>query len=432
MLTLAQQVYGATRAKLSRQSRKLIEYFSAVSNPRNPIQYVIYVIKENRTYDQVFGDMKQGNGEPDLVLFGETVTPNQHALARQFVLFDNFFVDGDVSYDGHLWSTTGSATDYANKLWPSEYSGHIQFDLWGSDYNGDDTHDHPIAAPASGFIWDLAQRAGLAYRDYGELCNNEDKDNPETCKAYLRGLKGHYDPYYGAGIGDVTDQKRVDEWEREFRQFEKTGDFPRLSIVYLPNDHTEGAKLGARTPRAMVADNDLALGRLVEVISHSRLWAHTAIFVLEDDAQDGPDHVDAHRSPLLVISPYTRHGTVEHAHFSTVSVLKTIEQILGLGSLTYFDDRAPSLLIDFQQRPMLDSYTSLQPQVKLDEMNPADGPGAKKSASWDFSHPDRAPEQELNRVIWQSVKGKDSEPPAPVFNVQFAAARMSLGHQDGD
>ena len=176
----------------------------------------------------------------------------------------------------------------------------------------------------------------------------------------------------------------------------------------------------------MVADNDLALGRLVETVSHSPFWLQTAIFVLEDDAQDGPDHVDAHRSPLLVISPYARHGLVEHARFSTVSVLKTIEQLLGLGSLTYFDDRAPGLLVDFQREPALDVYSVRQPQVRLDEMNPAGAPGAKESATWDFSQPDAAPEQALNRVIWQSVKGPDSEPPAPVWSAQSAAAGLGL------
>ncbi len=430
MLTLAQQIYGAKQEQTSKQARKLIQYFSAKTNPHNPIRHVIYVIKENRTYDQVFGDMRQGNGAPDLVLFGEAITPNQHALARKFVLFDNFYVDGDVSYDGHLWSTTGSATDYANKLWPSEYSGHIKFDLWGSDYNGDDTHDHPVAAPASGFIWDLAQSAGVTYRDYGELCD-DDKAHPGMVKANLGGLKGHYDPYYPDAIGEVSDQKRLDEWEREFREFEKTGQLPQLTIMHLPNDHTEGTKVGVLTPRAMVADNDLAVGRLVDVVSHSRFWPSTAIFVLEDDAQDGPDHVDAHRSPLLVISPYVRRGAVEHDHFSTVSVLKTIEQILGLGSLTYFDDRAPSLLLGFEKQPVLDTYTSLRPQVQLDEMNPPDAPGAKESAAWDFSHPDRAPEQALNRVIWQSVKGRGSEPPAPMFNVQSAtSSAQGLGTRD--
>ena len=177
----------------------------------------------------------------------------------------------------------------------------------------------------------------------------------------------------------------------------------------------------------MVADNDLALGRIVERISKSRYWPKSAIFVLEDDAQDGPDHVDAHRSPLLVISPYTRRHTVSSKSYSTVSVVKTMGQLLGIKSLTYFDDRAPSLLVDFQKQPLMNTYTSVRPQVPLDEVNPPDAPGAKESASWDFSHPDQAPEKALNRVIWQSIKGTDSEPPAPVFSVR-SAIEQGLGN----
>jgi hypothetical protein len=419
MRTLAQQVYGEESPELSSRSRELLQYFSAKINSQAPIRYVIYVIKENRTYDQVLGDMTEGNGAPELVLFGESVTPNHHALAREFVLFDNFYVDGDVSADGHVWSTAASSTDYVNKLWPSFYARRLNYDFVGPDYDGDDQHDQPLAIPASGFIWDLARSSGVSYRDYGEWC--VDQDNPAgVTRCYLRGLKGRYDPNYLDGIGTVSDQKRLEEWEREFRQFEKNGALPQLTIMHLPNDHTTGTQPGRLTPRAMVADNDLALGRLVEVVSHSRYWPQMAIFVLEDDAQDGPDHVDAHRSPLLVISPFVRRRAVEHAHFSTASVLKTVEQILGLPSLTYFDDRAPSLLDEFKREPLFDAYTALPARVPLDERNAPDAPGAQPSARWEFSRPDRAPEQELNRVIWKSVKGADSEPPAPVFHVRPA------------
>jgi hypothetical protein len=422
--TLAQQVYGEAPAEISPQARDLISLFSAKTNPHPPIRHVIYVIKENRTYDQLLGDMKEGDGAPDLVLFGQAVTPNHHALARQFVLFDNFYVDGDVSADGHVWSTAAASTDYVNKLWPSFYAHRLKYDFVGPDYDGDDDHDRPTAIPASGFIWDRAQKAGITYRDYGEWCVDED-DHPGFTRCYVRGLKDHYDPNYLDGIGAVTDQKRIGEWEREFRAFEQNGQMPQFTIIYLPNDHTLGTRPGRPTPRAMVADNDLALGRMVEVVSHSRFWPETAIFVLEDDAQDGPDHIDAHRSVLLVASPYVRHGFVEHAHFSTASVLKTMEQLLGLTSLTYFDDRAPSLTVDFQPQPVLDSYAAQQPQISLDEVNPTDAPGAHESELWDFKHPDRAPEQELNRVIWQSVKGKDSEPPAPILNVEWVVRPLA-------
>jgi DNA-binding beta-propeller fold protein YncE len=415
--TLAQQVYGEAPRELDAGERELVRYFSAKSNPQSPIRNVIYVIKENRTYDQVLGDMPEGNGAPDLVLFGESVTPNHHALARQFVLFDNFYVDGDVSADGHVWSTAASSTDYVNKLWPSFYAHRLKYDFVGPDYDGDEQHDQPFAIPKSGAIWDVAQKTGVSYRDYGEWCVDEDS-HPELTRCYVRGLKDHYDARYVDGIGAVTDVKRLEEWEREFREFEKSGDLPQLTIMHLPNDHTRGTQPGRFTPRAMVADNDVALGRLVEIVSHSRFWPESAIFVLEDDAQDGPDHVDAHRSPLLIASPYVRHGVVEHARFSTTSVLKTIEQVLGLPSLTYFDDRAPSLVADFQQQPVLEDYTARPAQIPLDEVNPPNAPGAKQSARWDFSRPDRAPEQELNRVIWKSVKGTRSEPPPPILTAR--------------
>jgi YVTN family beta-propeller protein len=422
--TLTMQVYGAPSRELNTHDRDLIQYFSAKTSSNPPIRHVIYVIKENRTYDQVLGDMKEGNGAPDLVLFGESVTPNHHALARQFVLYDNFYVDGDVSADGHVWSTAASSTDYVNKLWPSIYSHHLKYDFVGPDYDGDDDHDHPLAIPSSGSIWDLTYKSGISYRDYGEWCVDDDDEHPSSTRAYLRGLKGHYDPKYVDGIGVVTDVKRLAEWEREFREFEKT-DLPRFTVMHLPNDHTRGTKPGSFTPRAMVADNDLALGRLVDIVSHSRFWPETAIFVLEDDAQDGPDHVDAHRSVLLVASPYTLHGVVEHAHFTTTSVLKTMEQILGLPSLTFFDDRAPSLLVDFQQQPQLNVYDSRQPKIPLEELNAPDAPGAAESSHWDFTRPDQAPEQALNRVIWQSVKGANSEPPAPILNMRWMAPPLA-------
>ena len=426
MTSLAAQVYGLNREPLSPEDLVKIQHFSAHVDRPAPLRHVIYVIKENRTYDQVLGDLPEGNGDPNIVLFGEPVTPNQHALAQQYILFDNFYVDGDVSADGHLWSTAAESTDYINKLWPSAYSHHLlHYDIWGPDYNGDETHDRPVAAPDSGFIWDAAQKAGISYRDYGERCDADSK-HPGRVVAYLRGLQSHYDKSYNDTIGALTDQVRIDEFEREFRMFEQNDDLPQLVIMHVPNDHTVGTRPGHFTPRSMVADNDLAVGRLVDLVSHSHFWATTAIFILEDDAQDGPDHVDAHRSSLFVISPFTRVHKVEHRHFSTVSVLKTMEQILGLPSLTYFDDRAPSLLVDFEKQPSLEPYSAAKPAVPLDEKNLPNAFGAKASARWDFTHPDAAPEMELNRVIWKSVKGRNSEPPASVFNVQ-----TRIGHQPG-
>lgn len=410
--TLRQQVYKSVTEE-SAFAKERIASFSAGSTP---IKHVFYILKENRTYDQVLGDLPQGNGDPRLVLFGEATTPNHHALAQEFILFDNFFVDGDVSADGHFWSMSGTTTDYVARLWSTTYSGYSEA-AFDAPYDGDEEHDHPIAAPGSGFLWDRAGKLGITYRDYGEW-GVPDKKEKNKDVVYLAGLKNHFDPYYRDEIGDVTDQARVDEWQREFRAFEHDGQLPRLSIIHLPNDHTCGTKPGYPTPRAMVADNDLALGRIVETISHSRFWASSVIFVLEDDAQDGPDHVDAHRSILLVISPFTHRHIVEHAHYQTASALKTMEQILGMTSLTYFDDRALSLLPEFDPVPSLEPYKALTPAIPLDEMNTEGAPGAKESARWDFTHPDRAPEAELNRVIWQSIHGKDSIPPTPVVQVQ--------------
>lgn len=410
--TLRQQVYQGVQTP-SETEKQRIAQFSAGSGP---IRHVFYILKENRTYDQILGDLPQGNGDPRLVLFGEAITPNHHALAREFILFDNFFVDGDVSADGHFWSMSATATDYVTRLWSTTYSGHSE-EAFDAPYDGDEEHDHPIAAPGSGFLWDRAEKLGIIYRDYGEW-GVPDKADRKKDVVYLAGLKNHFDPYYRDEIGDVTDQERVDEWQREFRAFEANGKLPQLNIIHLPNDHTSGTKLGYPTPRAMVADNDLALGRIVETISHSRFWPHSVIFVLEDDAQSGPDHIDAHRSVLLVISPFTHRHAVEHTHFQTASALKTMEQILGMTSLTYFDDRAASLLPEFDPQPALEPYKALVPTIPLNEMNRPDAPGGKESARWDFTHPDRAPEAELNRVIWQSIHGRDSVPPAPVIQVR--------------
>jgi DNA-binding beta-propeller fold protein YncE len=405
-LTRSDQAQSAAKAvSLAAQIYRAPAVTDRASRP--PIRHVFYVIKENRTYDQLFGDIKQGDGAPELTLFGEQVTPNHHQLARDFILFDRFFVDGYVSADGHMWSTAATSTTYVDRFWPLTYSDRAAGPL-ESAYDGDAEHDRPVATPGSGFIWDRAIAAGVSFRNYGEW--NVENDS-KTDRNYLAGLKDHFDPRYLDAIGDVTDQARIDEFEREFREFEKTGTLPRLVLIHLPNDHTVGAKPGFPTPTAMLADNDLALGRLVDIVSHSRYWPQSAIFVLEDDAQDGPDHVDARRSPLLVISPYTRRGALAHREYSTVSVLKTIEQILGLQSMTYFDDRAPSLLAEFATAPNVEPFRYREPQVDLNQKTPPGAPGAKESSAWDFSHPDRVPPGELNRVIWQSVKGHVVPPP---------------------
>src|SRR5262249_21427085 len=280
------------------------------------------IIKENRTYDQVLGDIREGNGDKSICLFGEGVTPNQHALAREFVLLDNFYVDGEVSADGHEWSMGAFATDYVEKTWPLMYRGDRRVPYPSEGVLA-------IARPAGGYLWDRAAAKGVTYRSYGEFIENgKTPDHPSSTK--VEALKGHFDPKFRGYDLAYPDQKRADRFLEELAEFDQKGEMPRLTILRLPNDHTAGTRPGAPTPTAMVADNDLALGRVVEGLSKSKFWPHLAIFVVEDDAQNGPDHVDAHRTIAFAISPYTRHRGVDSTLYSTSSMLRTIELILGL------------------------------------------------------------------------------------------------------
>ncbi|HEX4591614.1 MAG TPA: beta-propeller fold lactonase family protein [Gemmataceae bacterium] len=299
----------------------------------SPIKYVIYVIMENRTYDQVFGDIAKGNGDPALVMFGEQVTPNRHKLANEFVLLDNLYCNGHVSRDGHPWSTMAYNTDYIARDWSLTYSRRKGIN--------DDEAGRLVNAPA-GHIWDAAARAGVSYRNYGEGGRRVSTgDGLARIEASNPGLVGHICPDYGVKKGGkVRDTDRVDVFLKEYREFEKAGAMPRLITMSLPEDHTAGTTPLAFTPQACVASNDLALGRLVEAVSHGSLWKETAIFVIEDDAQNGPDHVDAHRTAGLVISPYTKRNAVDSTQYSTVSMIRTIELILGLPPLSQYDAAA--------------------------------------------------------------------------------------------
>ena len=280
----------------------------------SPIKYVFYVIRENRTYDQVFGDIARGNGDPSLTLFGEEITPNAHALAREFTQFDNFYVDAEVSYDGHAFSMGAYATDVAEKLWPTNYGGRGTPYLSEGKFNIRDQYGN-FSAPPLGYLWDFAKRANVSVRSYGEFASWRQRGG--EVRADVPGLEGLVHPAYPPFDLGVTDQQRADIWLEEFRQFDRDGNLPRLSIIRLPNDHTNGTAPGSPTPRAMVADNDLALGRIVEAITHSRYWKESAIFVLEDDAQNGPDHVDAHRSILLAVSPFSRKRSLDSTLYTT-------------------------------------------------------------------------------------------------------------------
>ncbi|MDD5542436.1 MAG: bifunctional YncE family protein/alkaline phosphatase family protein [Acidobacteriia bacterium] len=371
----------------------------------SPIKHVIYIIKENRTYDQVFGDIKEGNGDPHLVLFGEKETPNLHALARQFVLLDNLYADAEVSADGHNWSTAAYTTDYVEKTWPANYSKR------GREYEFEG--GYPVASPTQGYLWDYAHRAGVSYRSYGEFVEAS-KTHEAPSRAREKSLEGHYDPMYRPWDLTYSDQKRIDEFLKEFREFEKKGNLPQLIIMRLPNDHTEGTTPGRPTPRAFVADNDLALGRLVEAVSHSKYWKDTAIFSVEDDAQNGPDHVDAHRTEALVISAYTKRNFVDSTMYSTSSILRTIELILGLPPMSQYDSAATPMWNAFTHKADLTPFKALPAGWSLDEKNPERGPGARRSQAMNFSKEDSAPDIELNEIIWKSVKGADSEMPPPV------------------
>lgn len=374
----------------------------------SPIKHCLYIIKENRTYDQVFGDMPEGNGDPALCLFPEKVTPNHHALAREFVLLDNFYVESEVSADGHEWSMAAYATDFVEKTWPLLYRGSREGKL---RYPAEGAF--PIARPSSGYIWDRCREAKVSYRSYGEFVSEPSKTE-KTRKAKVEALEGHFDPEFHGYDLDYPDVKRADRFIEELRRFEREGEMPRLQILRLPNDHTSGTAAGKPTPTAMVADNDLALGRIVEAVSTSKFWKDTAIFVVEDDAQNGSDHVDAHRTVALVISPYTRRGYVDSNMYSTASMLRTMELILGLQPMTQFDAAALPMYGSFHSKLDATPYRHRPAGVDLTARNAPDAWGAKLSATFDFSKEDAADDLLLNEVVWRSVRGPNSPMPAPV------------------
>ncbi|MEQ1851258.1 MAG: bifunctional YncE family protein/alkaline phosphatase family protein [Chthoniobacteraceae bacterium] len=373
----------------------------------SPIQHVIYIIKENRTFDQVLGDLGRGNGDPSLCLFGEDITPNHHALAREFVTLDNFYVESEVSADGHEWSMGAYATDFVEKNWPLSY-GH----------GGSKKFPYPsegvfaIATPAGGYLWDRAAAAGVSYRSYGEFTTSPTAKEPG--KAKVKALEGHFDPQFHTFDMDYPDVKRAARFVSEFERFEKEGGMPRLQIVRLPNDHTSGASPGKPTPVAHVADNDLALGMIVEAVSKSKLWATTAIFVVEDDAQNGPDHVDAHRTIAYVISPYARRGIVDSTLYSTASMLRTMELILGLQPMSQFDALAMPMFACFQPQPDLRPYERRMPKADLNEITKKTAWGVKETGTMDFSKEDAADDLLLNEVIWRNIRGADSPMPVPI------------------
>ncbi len=396
----------------------------------SPIKHLFYVIRENRTYDQVLGDMERGNGDPELAIFGERVTPNAHALAREFGLFDNFYVDAEVSYDGHAWSTGAYATDVIEKLWPTNYAKRGFLYLSEGGYKPRNAYGN-ISAPTNGYIWDACIRKGLGVRSYGEFAEwgpgteQDRRSGRVNAVPGVPGLEGRISLTYPPFDLSIPDNRRVDDWLRDFEWYESDGTLPALSIIRLGGDHTNGTRPDAPTPRAMVAENDLALGRLVEAISHSRYWPESAIFVVEDDAQNGPDHIDAHRSVVLVVSPYSRRGATDSTLYTTSGVLRTMELVLGLPPLSQYDAAAAPMYGAFQPAASPAPFVHLDARIPTDEMNGPNAWGAQASLGMNLEEADRAPERELNEIVWRSVRGPDSPMPAIVRSAWIRPAHAA-------
>ncbi|MSU21852.1 MAG: phosphoesterase [Pedosphaera sp.] len=360
-----------------------------------PIKYVLYIIKENRTYDQVLGDFKDaqgkraGNGDPNLTIYGEDVTPNHHQIARDYVLLDNLYCNGEVSVDGHSWCDAAIATDFNQRSWIMSYSRHGK--LPGNE---------EMETPASGYLWDLCKRHGITFKNYGEGSQRVPSVNR------------------GKWTGD-RDMDKVKWWLQDLEKAEKTGVLPRFTIMSLGENHTRGTTPGAFTPDASVASNDIGLGKIVEAATRSKFWNEMAIFVIEDDAQNGPDHVDAHRTVGFVISPYAKRGVVDSTLYTTASMIRTMELILGLPPLTQYDAGATPMFKCFQQTAQITPYNPLKPKVDLFAKNTQKSPFAKQSQRMNFREYDRAPEDELNRILWYVAKGPDVPYPTPIHRVIF-------------
>ncbi len=354
----------------------------------SPVKYIFYLIKENRTYDQVLGDMKEGNGDTSLVLFGEKITPNQHKLAREFVLLDNFYCDGEVSADGHEWSMGAYATDYLEKTWPSSYGGR------GGSYDGEGMR---AVANNKLYIWDQCSKKNISYRTYGEFT--------DAVKANIPVLNNHFCPYYTGWNMAVQDTSRFFQWKQEFDSLLATNSVPQFNTMRFGNDHTEGLRKEKPTPYAHVADNDLAVGMFIEYLSKSPIWKESAVFIIEDDAQNGPDHVDAHRTTAYVAGGFVKRGFVDHTPYSTSSMLRTMELILGLQPMSQYDAAAEPMWRCFTTTADLTPFTSVPANVDLTEKNMAVNEWQRRSEKFDFTKEDAIPDMEFNIVLWHGLKG---------------------------
>jgi hypothetical protein len=387
-------------------------------------KHVVYVIKENRSYDQILGDMKEGDGDPSLVMFGEEVTPNQHALARQFTLFDNFYCSGALSATGHQWVSEAYVTDYLEKA----FGGFTR----SYPVDGDDA----LAFAPSGFLWSHALGHKKSFHNFGEFTRTRyapadatwadvygDYKNGThavtiTVTANVAPMRPHTHPGYPGFPLRTPDVYRARLFVEQLKAWEKKGQMPDLVYVFLPCDHSVGTKPGYPTPRAMLADNDLALGRVVEAVTKSKFWPETCVFVVEDDPQFGMDHVDGHRSVAQAISPYTRRKYVDHSNYNQTGLVKTIELVLGLPPMNQLDLSATPLRACFQDKPDLTPYRCLPNRVPLDEMNPPltklQGKArywAEQSLALDFEEADEADEETLNQILWHATRGYDTPYP---------------------
>jgi YVTN family beta-propeller protein len=405
-------------------------------------KHVVYIIKENRTYDQVFGDIKSGNGDPKLCIFGEKITPNQHKMVQEFALLDNTYCAGILSADGHQWSTTAFSTDYMEK----SFAG---FPRSYPDGMGPDEND-ALAYSPGGFLWDNVIKHRKTLRDYGEFAapsvhwrDPKRKGEPKYMDCYLTwkgetnsvvfqsypmiaSLKPYLPTDYVGWDMSVPDQYRADFILRELQEAEKTGIWPEMIFICLPNDHTSGTSRGMPTPASHVADNDLAFGRIVEAISHSRFWSETVIFGIEDDPQGGWDHVSGYRTTAYCISPYTKRGTVVSTQYNTTSLIRTMEQILGLPPMNQFDASATPMFDVFQDTADLRPFKSVPTNIPLDQLNPSPQAmrdpilrhDAEVSAGLNFREVDKAPEDVLNRILWRAMRG--TQDPYPEWAITRA------------
>ncbi|MES2880725.1 MAG: bifunctional YncE family protein/alkaline phosphatase family protein [Bacteroidota bacterium] len=364
---------------------------------KSPIKYVFYVIKENRTYDQVLADVEGGNGDTSLLLFGEKITPNQHALAKQFVLLDNFYVDAEVSADGHNWSMGAYATDYLEKTWPTNYGRR------GGMYDAEG--NRAIANNMGGFIWDHCKKYGVTYRSYGEFADNY--------KPNIASLKNNYCTYFTGYNTRVKDTTRFYQWKRDFDSLLAISAVPQLSTVRFGNDHTDGLALNRPTPFAHVADNDLAVGMFIEHLSKSEIWNETAVFILEDDAQNGADHVDAHRSTAYVAGGFVKRGFIDHTMYTTTSMLRTMELILGLPPMTQYDAAAVPMWRCFTSQQNSTPFKISPSNINLNDKNTALNKWQKLSETFNLASEDANPDLEFNIVLWHAVKGEGIPFPGP-------------------